>query len=76
MQSSKKNTTPKIKVKRNEKEMNFDIVDEYDRTVYSFHCNYIIQFYYINYAIRRAKTFKEVQELIKDFPRNDKEYPK
>lgn len=55
-----------MKVKRNHRELRFDVADNNDRVVYTLHCVNNAHFYCINYAISRCKTFAEVQELLKE----------
>lgn len=66
MSENKEDTSTKVKIKRNEEKLKFDIADKCDRVVYTLHCFNRLHFYYIDFAVKRAKSFKEVQEILKE----------
>ena len=52
-----------------EKDIKFDVADSNDRTVYSFVCFNKLHFYCTAYALKRAKSYKEVQKMISPLPK-------
>ena len=61
-----------MKIKRNEKELKFDIIDN-DRTIFTLNCVNNVHFYCVDFALKNAKTFKEIQGYLKEVKDSESE---